>query len=157
MQESQIYVPIDLSKLSELIPPGDDILYSTICKLIFIYRGGNKQKKWNSHVLVTKSGIATHVKFSTELRSGEDRPGKQKYSKNENIAHFFKWTDLKGQGLKQTPFTSKKVLVLLTKFQFLHLMAVFDGNFETKKDFNRRKGAFAPFCKSLWQQANGKL
>ena len=51
-----IYVPIDYSNVKSVIPPGEDIVYSTLCNVTAgtpVYR-----RKWTSHVLITTDGIA---------------------------------------------------------------------------------------------------
>ncbi|MBA7625045.1 hypothetical protein ES703_32466 [subsurface metagenome] len=53
---NDIYLPIDYSNLSAVIPPGEDIIYSTLCKISTLrpYYGHT----WNSHVLFTTKGFA---------------------------------------------------------------------------------------------------
>jgi hypothetical protein len=57
---SNIYIPIDHTNVKEVIPPGENIIYSTLCSAV--ERGGvgptRYKKKYKSHILVTDKGIA---------------------------------------------------------------------------------------------------
>lgn len=55
---SNIYVPIDFTNLSEVIPEGDDILYSTICRVEVVGLALKPKRKHKAHVLITDSGYA---------------------------------------------------------------------------------------------------
>ncbi len=62
---SNIYVPIDYSEVSGVIPGGEDILYSTLCHIK--ERGGFAgstayKKTYNSHMVLTNNGIAFEIK-----------------------------------------------------------------------------------------------
>jgi hypothetical protein len=69
---SDIFVPIDHTDLKEVIPPGENITYSTLCNVV--EKGGvgptSYKKKYKSHVLVTNKGIAfTIPKWRKEPKS----------------------------------------------------------------------------------------
>jgi len=62
---SDIYIPIDYTNLKEVIPLGQEIVYSTFAEIDL--RGGNTytgrgisqiRSKWQTHVLFTKEGLA---------------------------------------------------------------------------------------------------
>jgi len=53
---TDIYVPIDYSDLKSVIPPGEDIIYSTLSQVNI--RKFSAHEKWNSHVLLTKNHFA---------------------------------------------------------------------------------------------------
>ncbi len=53
---TDIYVPIDYTNLNSVIPPGEDIIYSTLCKVTQTLVAG--ELKWESHVLMTTKGFA---------------------------------------------------------------------------------------------------
>lgn len=74
---SYIYIPIDFSNVKDIIPPEEEIIYSTLCKIIEIKpalrpsvvgRGPIpgfimihrkiKNRIWRSHVIITKKGVA---------------------------------------------------------------------------------------------------
>ena len=64
---SDIYVPLDYSKVKTVIPPGEDIVYSTLC---YVTAGTPAyRRKWTSHVLITTDGVAyttpTALKYVT--------------------------------------------------------------------------------------------
>lgn len=60
---SNIYVPIDYSDVKNVIPQGEDIIYSTLCKATIDKSFGPiiNKTKWLSHVLMTEKGIAFSV------------------------------------------------------------------------------------------------
>ncbi|MFX1297870.1 MAG: hypothetical protein ACFFD2_23865 [Promethearchaeota archaeon] len=53
---TDIYIPIDYTNLKSVIPPGEDIIYSTLCKVTQTLLAG--EIKWESHVLMTTKGFA---------------------------------------------------------------------------------------------------
>ncbi|MFX1493572.1 MAG: hypothetical protein ACFFBZ_04755 [Promethearchaeota archaeon] len=53
---AEIYVPIDYSNLKEILPVGDDIIYSTLCKAYHTDAGS--LIIWKTHLLMTEKGIA---------------------------------------------------------------------------------------------------
>ncbi len=58
---SDIYVPIDYSDVKSAIPPGEDIIYSTLCKVEAssgTFVTGGSISRWLSHVLMTPTGVA---------------------------------------------------------------------------------------------------
>ena len=56
---SDLYLPINYSNLSKLIPEGEDIIYSTLCEVKFFL--GTYKHTWKSHVLITPNYVAfTH-------------------------------------------------------------------------------------------------
>lgn len=147
---SNLYVPIDYSQLSEVIPEGEDILYSTLGFAQLISAMGGKIK-WNTHILITKSGFAAFSRVEKYLT----KKGKEKYNiikKKKTIATFYPWHELKGSGLKTTPFTKKKVIVVLSKVNFIHYEAKIDKNFESSNSFNQRSKEFGTFCQKLWEE-----
>jgi len=61
---SDIYVPIEFSEVTSVIPAGEDVVYSTLCHIK--ERGGlgptHYKKTYNSHVVFTTNGIAFEIK-----------------------------------------------------------------------------------------------
>ena len=55
---SELYVPIDHSNVKDEIPEGEDIIYSTLCKVMRNIYGKNKKYTWISHVMMTPNGFA---------------------------------------------------------------------------------------------------
>ncbi len=53
---SDIIVPLSISGLKDLIPEDDDIIFSTLATSTITI--GNRIYKWNSHLLVSTSGVA---------------------------------------------------------------------------------------------------
>ncbi len=56
---SDLFIPINFSNLSKLIPEGEEIIYSTLCEVKFFLL--KKKYVWKSHVLFTPNYVAfTH-------------------------------------------------------------------------------------------------
>ena len=53
----EIYVPIEYSEVINIVPPGEEILYSTMCKMTYLSPSGSISR-WISHVLLTEGGLA---------------------------------------------------------------------------------------------------
>lgn len=69
----EIYVPIESSQLTNLLPKGDEIVYSTLCRVYATFTLGIKSGKyvsniheWTSHVLLTKYGFAYSVPLALQ-------------------------------------------------------------------------------------------
>lgn len=115
---AEIYVPIDSSSARYVIPNGEDILYSTMCKMIIDKGFGpayTNLTTWTTHVLMTKSGFAmnvAHKKQATETK-------------------FIPWYEIKNL-LYTGIFWGGK--------EFLRFIR--NPNFETKKNFKKRRRKF---------------
>lgn len=76
LNKKDMYVPVDFSDLKEVIPIGDEIIYSTLCNAFIdfsYYTEGigfiPRYKTWNTHVLFTNSGVAFWaLNFSADRR-----------------------------------------------------------------------------------------
>lgn len=128
---SNLYVPIDYSNVSEVVPDGDDILYSTLCK---IYRSqvGGGTVKWNSHVLITQSGCALIV---------------PKRRKKMGLS-FLKWIDLR----KVRSTASEKLLMRwgISAYAKIRLEVIREPEHESVEDFLKSRSTFNNFCIDLW-------
>jgi len=72
-----IYVPIEISDLSKLLPPGERVIYSTICSISYSVENTTKEvygtvkrsfvPEFKSHVLITTKGLAYHFRPSVIL------------------------------------------------------------------------------------------
>lgn len=137
---SNIHVPIDTSNLSEIIPEGEDILYSTMCKVNAV--GYNADSKWESHVLVSKSGFASF----TRLKPYETKSGSPRYKvgkKKEGLTMLFtKWEEL-STNIEKPPFKADVMSHVLNPEASLlrRTFAVYKG-ITTK--------GFGHFCRDLW-------
>ena len=63
-----IYVPLDYSDVIKFIQEGEEVIYSTNCKVEvwdhnYFSAGSGKSKtyKYNAHVVMTKKGLAFHI------------------------------------------------------------------------------------------------
>ncbi len=68
----EIYVPINISNLREILPPSEEIIYSTLCKISFSVSDSywtpkstthiTEKYEYNSHLLITQKGLAYYYK-----------------------------------------------------------------------------------------------
>ena len=125
-KNSNIYIPIEYSKLSEIIPEDDEILYSTLCSAKWERRG--ETKFWQTHVLITRTGLA--------------------YSKTEDNGQikrkFYLWSKM-----PDTPFTKlKKQRIYFNNTWFT---VIRDEKYESEEIFNSRSKKFGDFCKEFFK------
>jgi len=137
---SQLYVPIDYTGLAEVIPAGDDILYSTLARGNILGVSVKQKRKHKAHVLVTQNGFAA----TNSLR------------KKELKFDYYPWTDGKFFK-KRRSFSKKRVVVFYRTAGQIQYQAVLDPQFEDKASFVQRKKVFGAFCKDLYLKANGLL
>lgn len=140
---SDIYVPINYSDMISMIPPGEDIIYSTLCKSAISKHYGKKivTYKWICHVLMTSEGVA--------------------YTKKD--VKMITVTDVK----TYTPWAKIKSILSAGRFGIGFITKVSDfalvreKNFESKEDFKKRSrefvGKFRPLLiekKEEWLKLN---
>jgi len=124
---AEIYVPINYSNVKDVIPVGEDIIYSTLCRATKGEPGS--LKFWRTHLLITNKGIA----FS--------KPGEKKRDPPELI--YLNWTRViyvlkKGLRLDLfKPYPASKF-----ECEFLDLTLKFDPTFESKDKFKKRLKEF---------------
>lgn len=112
----EIYVPINYSNVGSVIPQGEDIIYSTLCKATVDRGFGSAYvdvTNWVSHVLITKKGLAFTV-------PQKRKPNRLLYEPWYNISHT--WNDA----------------ILLSGFK-QRLVMTRDPNFESKEKFKERR------------------
>lgn len=141
---AEIYVPIDFSDIKNVIPPGEDIIYSTLCQGTHSQNLGTKTKtwKWISHCLMTKNGVA----YTFPSLQKKKEPPQKIYSKWEDILA------IASAGKFGVGFT----LSLITSYKLVR-----NENFETKEKFKERSKAFVAKFRPLvikkqeeWLEAN---
>ncbi|KKM02424.1 hypothetical protein LCGC14_1784560 [marine sediment metagenome] len=133
---STIYVPIDFTNLSEVIPEGDDILYSTICRVEIIGISYKQKRKHKSHVLITNSGFA----ITNSLR------------KSNLELNFYPWNNI--NYWKKRFFKNRFASVKYRTAGRLKCKVSYDSRFEDKASFNKRRSTFGIYCKELWLKNN---
>ena len=138
---SNIFVPIDSSNLSELIPEGDDIKYSTFCNVKAI--AGNVTIKWKSYVLATKSGIAIQNKLEPSKEKGKYIKYKARKKKDGLIAQFIPWEDF-GTDINKPPRFAKNRIQRTLNADGGVLKRIY-LNFK-----DTRGSEFGHFCRDLW-------
>lgn len=115
---AEIYVPIDSSGIRKVIPEGEDILYSTMCKMIVDKGMGaayTNLTTWTTHVLMTQSGFAMNI------------PNKKQATERK----FIPWYEIKNLWPTGIWWGLRK-----------HLDFIRDPNFETKMNFKKRRWEF---------------
>lgn len=118
---SNIFVPLDYSELKSVLPPSEDIIYSTLAKYIFNLNTGSLKMKeiFTSHVLLTPR----HLAYTKPVKNKEPE-------------------------LKLIPlhdvlvFRAKPAGQIVLGIQFLELIR--DPNFETEDNFQTRLKRFGP-------------
>ena len=121
---SDIYVPIDSSDLKSVIPPGEDIIYSTLCKGIATVAEFNKRTttNWITHVLFTQNGVAWVKPHYTKKKE----PSTLHYTPLEYIDYLF-YDRIPSFQIKPARLYLKRV-----------------DSFETKENFRERSANFLP-------------
>ncbi len=116
-----IYVPIDYSNAKEKIPPGEDIVYST---LTIVTKGpASYSRKWTSHVLMTTKGIT----YTIPLR------------KSAPQVIYHSWNGIYGIMRKNFQIGGT------------HFKLVRDPNYESKENFKVRIKQFSSTIKPIKQ------
>jgi hypothetical protein len=137
---SKIFVPIDSSNLSELIPEGDDVIYSGYCNVRIV--AGKAKIKWKSHVLATKSGFAAFTNIAPSKDKGKYIRYKERKKKEGMIAQFIPWEEF-GTDINMPPFSKNAASYTLnrdaSKFKRIYVV---------HKDPNYK--GFGHFCRDLW-------
>jgi len=142
---SKIYAPIDSSNLSELIPEGEDVKYSTQCD-VRARQGtmiGSTAAKWKSFVLATTSGIALQNRIEKKKDKGKYIHYKVRKKKMGLIAEFIPWEEFGTDIDKGPPFRRNRIALVLNAKQGV-----------TKRIyliFKDRLGfEFGHICRDLW-------
>jgi hypothetical protein len=137
---SNIFVPIEISNLSEIIPEGENILYSTIYKVKVINATVGTMGKWKTHVLIKKSGFASFSRLEFyKSKSGKLKYRVKKKSEPPN-AIFTRWEELpKWSGLikNQAPFSKNRIVHVIGARNY-----VFYTDLKSKW--------LGDFCQELW-------
>ncbi len=121
---SGIYVPIDYSDIKNVIPPGEDIIYSTLCIGFTLQSLGTKTKtyRWASHVLMTPNGVAYTFPDMTKRKA----PPKQVYSS------WDKFDTIVSKGKSSVGINAR----------FVEFRLVREENYESKEKFKDRLKEF---------------
>ena len=128
---SNIYVPQDYSILTKVLPQGEEILYSTICKIQAIGHRIRGRKKWESHVIITKSGFASIM-----------------YNENHRVSlKFIPWEDFSDEEIAL--FSKNRIIYSPIEGMTYLFEVVREKNCETKECFNDRADKFGEFCRKL--------
>lgn len=121
---AEIFVPINYSDVKDIIPLGEDIIYSTLCKAVYV--GDNPWTRyWKTHLLITEKGIA----FSIPGKKREDPP---QLIYDDFTCITFVYPD--GFSLDN----SKKYFAM--RGIFINIKS--DSEFESKEKFEKRKSEF---------------
>ena len=119
---SNIYVPLDYSEIKSVLPPGEDIIYSTLARYKFNLNVGSVRMKQTflSHVLLTPR----HLAYTKPVEKKEE-------------------VELKLIPLYDVlVFRAKPAGQIVLGISFLELVR--DPDFETEDNFKTRLERFAP-------------
>ena len=137
---ANIFYPIDKSNLKDIIPIGQDIIYSTLCKGYAKEPISEKKYKWSTHVLLTNEGAAFSIPLNVNYVKKE-----LKTIPNPQSNHFITWcniTILKYQGL----VSIKGGFIVPWLYNKIRLEIEFylerDNKYESKESFKHRTDEF---------------
>ncbi|MFX1239352.1 MAG: hypothetical protein ACFFAS_01850 [Promethearchaeota archaeon] len=128
---SNIYVPIDYSNVKDVIPDGEDIVYSSLAKGWHMVQNlpPNKIKriKWKAHVLLTENNIAVNIPIKLLYNRKEIK----QLNPGEEICF----------PISQASAVGKRI-ILQANGPSKHIEAIFtldrDPKFESKESFKER-------------------
>jgi hypothetical protein len=122
-KSNKIFVPIDFSNVGEAIPPGEDIIYSAFCSVqrSGVERGGYQSENFQTHVLITKNGIAYQEPIGGLIKS-----------------NYIPWHELANVGMGQIVFNKGKG----TKIKTYNCTMTPVSKFESLQDFEMRSRKF---------------
>ncbi len=145
---SNIYVPLDYTNLKDFIPPEEEILYSTMCKVVEKHEKGpgtprTKKIKYTSHALITNKKIYY-------LRNKSSLAGKI-------VRKIIADGEGKSPDLQYLPLTSM-VIKSGNRLHYLYTLLiditlVIQMEYESQEAFNERKETFDAFMLPLLIQA----
>lgn len=128
-----IYVPIESSKLMEVVPPGSQIVYSTLMSGVYTF--GPLKETWSSHVLITDRGLA----FTRPTIIKEAPPN----------LFFAPWNRV------LDPWKGR-ISVKISALAIYYFKLLRDPNLESKESFDQRfkefGGKFRPLKKAFKKQ-----
>lgn len=140
---SDIYLPIDYSDVKNVIPPGEDIIYSTLCRGEVVDMTSTHMKKtsWPTHLLMTNKGIA----FSIPIKINYTR--KQiKSMQNPPVNHYVLWENVYAIGIGQIKKNILNVMVSSSEDKIKNNVDLYfqrHPDFESKEKFGERLKIFA--------------
>lgn len=159
-----IYVPLDYSDVIKFVPEGEEVIYSTKCKVEvwdhnYFSTGSGKSKtyKYNAHVVMTKKGLAFHIPpqiiYDKSILKTQEVP--------DGI--YLGWHFLHGFGIlrtiaklhfgrldiKKIGWKAKKSGSVSFGFKLIR-----DVNYESKEAYKLRLKEFISVIEPIWSQAN---
>lgn len=156
MQE--VYFPIENSNLKSIIPPDEEILYSTLSHITRVHK--TSKSTWRAHVLLTPRGVA--FTEPNMPRFGLNRKYNPSLKASDILMHYLPWYQIEkvrfGKIIKRaetylgkddSKYTKTKVQ---TRYKLIRgLFFIFaQSNFELKEDFKLRIHQFPikfiPIC-----------
>ncbi|MFX1275513.1 MAG: hypothetical protein ACFFBP_06560 [Promethearchaeota archaeon] len=118
---SNIYLPINASDVKDVIPIGEDIIYSTLA-LGYEYLG-NREARWSTQLLITPNGIAFKVRSDSGL-----------------VNRYYYWHEI--QTIINYGKFGPAIFVYKRKLSNLSVALARNENIETKEEFKERLGEF---------------
>lgn len=151
---TEIYLPIDFSKTREVIPPGEEIIYSTMCAGKGEFLEGNKRINydWLSHFLLTENGVA----FTIPLDASHTK--KQIKNLNPRKEHYLPWYNIivvPGRTGDKPGFIIEKIENEIKMMCFMELVPTPDS--ESEESFNKRKMLFFEKFKPIQEEKKKEM
>ncbi|MFX0102238.1 MAG: hypothetical protein ACFFCS_21915 [Candidatus Hodarchaeota archaeon] len=149
---AEIYIPIDSTNLKDVIPPGEDILYSTMCQGTYAYRTLNQtiSVKFNAHALLTTGGIA----YTCANRGGQMQNYYEPWWRVFQVVKILKW---RGFVINRPDLIGSP----MRKLNIVSFSLKQNEGFETEEKFKERNqefvGKFRPLLiqrRQEWLAAN---
>ena len=131
-----LFVPKDYSSVSETVPEGDDVLYSTLCKVIKVESHTISTIKM--HAVITQSGIGF-----CPMNKEENKP----------FLPFLKWDGITGV---KSSFGKTVLKWGWSDRKRIRIRVIMDPEFESNESFLVRKRKFTKFCKDVWSKKVAK-
>ena len=148
----EIYVPIDISDVKNIIPIGEDIIYSTFTKGTAQEEvvKGTKHWSWNSHLLFTNNGIALKIPLKVAYKKK-----RLKQLQNPSDNQFVLWGNT--ETLKSGSKVSIKVHPNINRRLTMTFLIKRVKEFETKETFKTRKKSFLSKFRPIQSEKKSEL
>ena len=130
---SNFYVPINYTNLSETVPDGDDILYSTLCAVQVLQRFA-RVHTYIAHILLTKHGFA----MTSSLRD------------KDLVLTYIPWHD--SYVWKEVDFKPENMTMKGEDYNYMYY-PVRDTQYEALESYQARSRDFGFFIRDFWVNA----
>lgn len=148
LNEKYIYYPIEATPLIERL--GDfmkkeDVIYSTFCNFRYFNTVSNKRGNWQSHLLISKNGVAYFLPASSEIVYQEWKYVNSYHPKINYLSPNKEITETVEALINFIIPRIKRIQTQLFEYNLIR-----NNQLESKELFENRKGEFSLFCRLLW-------